>query len=51
MIRTSADYSLFTNRLNQRIQRFNDLNQYMNTTNTFDFYSSLSLEELNYLGY
>ena len=50
-IKSTQDYALFSNHLNHRIQRFNDLNQYINIINTYDFYSSLTLEELNHLGY
>ena len=50
-IKSTQDYTQFSNRINQRIQRFNDLNQYINIIDTYDFYSSLTLEELNHLGY
>jgi hypothetical protein len=50
-IRASQDYTLFTNRLNQRLERANQLVAYINNSNTYEFYSALTLEELNTLGY
>lgn len=50
-IKATQDYALFTERTNQRIQRSNELNKYINITDTYEFYSNLTLDELNILGY
>lgn len=47
----TQDYSHFVNRLNHRIERSNNLSGYINLSDTFEFYSALTLDELNYLGY
>jgi hypothetical protein len=50
-IKATQDYALFTERTNRRIQRSNELNKYIDITDTYEFYSSLTLDELNILGY
>jgi hypothetical protein len=50
-IKASSDYVLFEERINRRIQRSNELNKYINMSDTYEFYSSLTLDELNILGY
>ena len=50
-IREGVDYEKFKNWLSERIQRSNELCVYKNDTDTHNFYSSLTLEELIYLGY
>lgn len=50
-IRASAEFAQFTNRFNLRLERSNELSHYINNNDTYDFYSKLTLEELNSLGY
>lgn len=50
-IKNSEDYAHYTNKLNQKLQRYNILSGFVNSTDTFDFYSTLTLDELNYIGY
>jgi hypothetical protein len=50
-IRASQDFALFSNRLNLRLERSVQLSHFINTNDTYDFYSALTLEELNTLGY
>jgi len=50
-VRNSSDFLKFKDRLAQRIERSNNLNLHINDTDTYNFYSNLTLEELNYLGY
>lgn len=49
--RNSSDFLQFKVRQSQRIQRSNDLNLHKDDKDTYNFYSSLTLEELNSLGY
>jgi hypothetical protein len=50
-IRSSRDFALFSDRLNLRLERSAQLSHFINTNDTYDFYSGLTLEELNTLGY
>ncbi len=50
-IRASEEFALFSNRLNQRLERSTQLSRFINTNDTYDFYLALTLEELNSLGY
>ena len=50
-IKDGEDYEKFKKSLSQRIQRSNELYVHKNDTDTYNFYSSLTLEELIYLGY
>ena len=50
-IRASQDFALFTNRLNLRLERSAQLSHYIDTNDIYDFYSALTLEELNTIGY
>lgn len=50
-IKSSPEFALFSDRLNRRLERSNTLMAYIDSTDTYDFYSSLTLEELNSIGY
>ena len=50
-IKESLDYKLFIVILNKKIGRAMELSKFVNHTDTCDFYNSLTLEELQYIGY
>lgn len=50
-IKNTNYYGDFNNQINCRIEKNSQLTNYMNCTDTFDFYSALTIEELNHLGY
>jgi hypothetical protein len=50
-ITRNVDYVKFKNYLSARVTRSHELSIYTNDAKTYDFYSNLTLEELNYLGY
>lgn len=50
-IKNTNEYNEFEQRLNHRIERANNLNIYKNDTDVYSFYSALTLEELNCLGF
>lgn len=49
--KNTNDYGNFIERLNYRLERANVLNCFYNDTDIYNFYSALTLDELNYLGY
>jgi hypothetical protein len=51
IIKNTDEYNAFINRLNHRIERAMNLSVFINTNDLYDFYSSLTMEELNTLGY
>ena len=50
-IRNSTEYLQFADRLNHRIARYNELGNFTNSSDIYAFYSALTLDELNHLGY
>ena len=50
-IRNSNDFRQFKDHLIRRIRRTEELNIHINDADTYNFYSRLTLEELNHLGY
>ena len=50
-VRNSPDFLQFKVRLTQRLERANNLNVHKNDTDTYNFYSNLTIEELHYLGH
>jgi hypothetical protein len=45
------EYKTFINSINHRIKRGFELSNYISSTNNEGFYNSLSLNELNIIGY
>lgn len=50
-IKNTNDYATFIQRVNHRLERVNELNNHCNDNDVYNFYSALTLDELNYLGY
>lgn len=50
-IKNSTEYNDFMQRANNRLERANDIICYSNDMDVYNFYSSLTLDELNYLGF
>ena len=50
-IKNSGEYNNFVQKLNNKLNRSIELSVYKNSDDNFGFYSMLTLDELNYLGY
>jgi hypothetical protein len=50
-IKNSEDYMHYRDKLYSKIERTNNLCRFISSTDTYEFYSALTLNELNYIGY
>ena len=50
-VKNSMDYSIFITILNHKINRAVQLTKFISQNDTYDFYNTLTIDELSFLGY